>query len=368
LGLDRITSLLAGLGSPQLEFKSLHVAGTNGKGSTCAMMATILKEAGYKTGLYTSPHLLSFNERIKINGRDISKSDFAEGISLIKKATRRLADTPTIFEVLTALAFWYFAKEKVDYAVIEVGLGGRLDATNVITPLASVITNIDLEHTAVLGATLAKIAAEKSAIIKPGVPAVTAETKPEALRVMKYQADKNKSLLVQVGSQGAGFETGLIGEHQKTNAVCAVAALRLAGIGIDKEAIVAGLKKVSWPGRFQIVTKRPLTIFDGAHNPAGARVLVETLAERFPGKKFTFIVGVQKDKDAAAMLPEFKKAAREIIITRSSNKAAAATVSRQKTIGLNKALELSAGKDRVITGSLYLVADAIKYLDAAGRP
>jgi dihydrofolate synthase/folylpolyglutamate synthase len=368
LGLERITGLLAKLGSPHLKFKSLHVAGTNGKGSTCAMMASILKEAEYKVGLYTSPHLLSFNERIKINGRDISKNDFAEGISLIKIATRRLADTPTVFEVLTALAFWHFAKAKVDYAVIEVGMGGRLDATNVISPLVSVITNIDLEHTAVLGNTLAKIAAEKSAIIKPGVPVVTAETKPEALKVMKYHADKNQSLLVQVGSQGEGFETGLIGEYQKTNAVCAVAALRLAGIEIDRPAIVAGLKKVSWPGRFQVVTKQPLTILDGAHNPAGARVLALTLAEQYPGKKFTFIIGVQKDKDVAVMLTEFKKAAKKIIITRSSNKAAAEKISQRKTISLNQALELSAGQDRVIAGSLFLVADALKCLDAAARP
>ncbi len=368
LGLERISRLLHELGDPQLKFRSLHVTGTNGKGSTCAMIASILKEAGFKTGLYTSPHLLSFNERVTINGREISNKDFADGISLIRQATRKLANPPTVFEVLTALAFWYFAKKKVDYAVVEVGMGGRLDATNVITPLVSVITNIELEHTAVLGNTIVKIAAEKAAIIKPGVPVVTAETKPEALKVMKYQADKNRSLLIQVSSRGEGLETGLIGEYQKLNASCAVAAVRLAGIKAGKTAVSAGLKKVRWPGRFQIFKKHPLTILDGAHNPAGAKVLVETLRQKFPGRKFVIVVGVQKDKDAPPMLAEFSRVARETIITRSTNKTASAAVNGKRAVDLKKALRLSAGQDRVITGSLYLVADALKNLDAAERP
>ncbi len=362
LGLERITRLLNGLGDPQRKFPSLHVTGTNGKGSTCAMIASILKEAGYQAGLYTSPHLLSFNERIQINGRDIPNKDFTEGISLIRHVTRRLADSPTVFETLTALAFWYFAKKEVDYAVVEVGMGGRLDATNVLTPLVSVITNVALEHTAVLGNTLAKIAAEKAAIIKPGVPVVTAETKPEALRVMKYQADKNGSVLVQVGSRGEGFKTGLIGEHQKLNAACAVAAVRLAGIKAGKAAVLRGLKKVEWPGRFQVVRRRPLTILDGAHNPAGAQVLVETLKQKYPGRKFVFVIGVQKDKDAPPMLGEFGKVAREIIVTRSTSKTASDLVGGKKPVSLKQALRLSAGRDRVITGSLYLVADALKCL------
>jgi dihydrofolate synthase / folylpolyglutamate synthase len=374
LGLERITSLLEQLDDPQLKFRSLHVAGTNGKGSTCAMMASILKEAGFKVGLYTSPHLLDFTERIQISGKNISKKEFAAGLEIIKRITRkprRLVagflpgeDQPTVFEVLTALAFWYFAKEKVDYAVIEVGMGGRLDATNVITPLVSVITNIDLEHTAILGNTLAKIAAEKSAIIKPGVPVVTAETKSEALQVMKHRADSQHSLLIQVSSQGEGFATGLIGEHQKTNAACAVAALTLAGIPVDKRTVERGLKHVRWPGRFQVVKKRPLTILDGAHNPAGARVLIETLKAQFPGKKFAFVLGVQKDKDAPAMLKEFARAADEIIVTRSGNPAAAPLVAGRRALALPAALKNTSGRDRVITGSLYLIADALKCLDA----
>ncbi|OGB88822.1 hypothetical protein A2625_02115 [candidate division WOR-1 bacterium RIFCSPHIGHO2_01_FULL_53_15] len=367
LGLDRIKLLLEHLDNPHLKFKSIHVAGTNGKGSTCAMIASILKEAGYKVGLYTSPHLFQYNERIKINGKDISDKEFAEGLARIKRISRKEPGSfgrPTVFEALTALAFWYFAKKKVDYAVVEVGLGGRLDATNVITPLASVITNIDLEHTAILGRTPAKIAAEKAAIIKPDVPVITAEDKSEALKVIKYQAEKKGSLLIQVKSEGEGLKSGLLGEHQKTNAACAVAAVKLAGISVGQRAVLDGLKRVRWPGRFQVIKKKPLTIIDGAHNPAGARVLTGALGSRFPGKKFTFIVGTQKDKDARAMIREFERSADKIIITRSSNNAASDLVAGVKPIGLSQALEASAASDRVICGSLFLAADALKCLDA----
>ena len=359
LGLDRIKLLLEHLDNPHLKFKSIHVAGTNGKGSTCAMIASILKEAGYKVGLYTSPHLFQYNERIKINGKDISDKEFAEGLARIKRISRKEPGSfgrPTVFEALTALAFWYFAKKKVDYAVVEVGLGGRLDATNVITPLASVITNIDLEHTAILGRTPAKIAAEKAAIIKPDVPVITAEDKSEALKVIKYQAEKKGSLLIQVKSEGEGLKSGLLGEHQKTNAACAVAAVKLAGISVGQRAVLDGLKRVRWPGRFQVIKKKPLTIIDGAHNPAGARVLTGALGSRFPGKKFTFIVGTQKDKDARAMIREFERSADKIIITRSSNNAASDLVAGVKPIGLSQALEASAASDRVICGSLFLAA------------
>jgi dihydrofolate synthase/folylpolyglutamate synthase len=358
LGLDRIKVLLERLGNPHQKFKSIHVAGTNGKGSTCAMLASILKEAGYKVGLYTSPHLFDYRERIKINGKDIPKREFTRIIERIRKRirSRNREETPTVFEVLTAAAFTYFAEQKVEYAVIEVGMGGRLDATNVITPLVAIITNIDLEHTAILGRTLAKVAAEKAAIIKPRVPVITAETKPEALRVIKHNADKNRSLLIQVGSVQEGLKTNLIGEHQKVNAACAVAAVRLANIAANKQAILRGLKMVSWPGRFQVLSRKPLTIVDGAHNPAGIKVLVETLKQQFPGKKFTFIFGTQEDKDLASMLSLLRPLANKIIITHSSHQNAA----NKKSIKLADAFKLSAGEDRVITGSLFLVADVLK--------
>ena len=358
LGLDRIQLLLEKLGNPHLKFKSIHVAGTNGKGSTCAMIASILQEAGYKVGLYTSPHLFDYRERIKINGKNIPKREFARIMERIRKRirSRNREETPTVFEVLTAAAFTYFAEQKVDYAVVEVGMGGRLDATNVVTPIVSIITNIDLEHTAILGRTLAKVAAEKAAIIKHGVPVITAETKPEALRVIKHNADKNRSLLIQVGSVQEGLKTNLIGEHQKLNAACAVVAVRLANIAANKQAILRGLKKVSWPGRFQVLSRKPLTIVDGAHNPAGIKVLVKTLKQQFPGKKLTFLFGTQEDKDSASMLSLLRPLAKKIVITHSSHHNAA----NKDSIELTDALKLSVGEDRVITGSLFLVADAFK--------
>jgi len=373
LGLERIERLLKELGDPQLRFKSLHVAGTNGKGSTCAMIASILKEAGYKVGLYTSPHLFDFRERIKINGRDISDKDFNQGLKLIQKIARKPRrsvagfqpgeEQPTVFEVLTAVAFWYFAEKKIDYAVVEVGLGGRLDATNVLMPLVSVITNIDLEHKAVLGNTLAKIAIEKGGIIKPRVPVITGEQKPAALKVLQYQAEKNGSVLIQVNSQGAGLSSGLIGEHQKINAACALAAVRLAGIKADKEAILRGLARTNWLARFQVVARRPLTIVDGAHNPAGMATLVATLKSEYPDNKFTFIIGAQGDKDAAEMLRLIAPLAKKIIITRSSHRQAATQLGGTEPLPLKTALKQTAGEARVIAGSLFLAADALKLLD-----
>ncbi|OGC12304.1 hypothetical protein A3K48_07625 [candidate division WOR-1 bacterium RIFOXYA12_FULL_52_29] len=362
LGLERIAALLGKLGNPQLKVQTIHVAGTNGKGSTCAMIAAILKEAGYKVGLYTSPHLISYNERFKINDREISGPDLAAGIKTVRLAADKLADKPTVFEVLTAVAFWYFAKEKVDYAVIEVGMGGRLDATNVISPLVSVITNVELEHTTVLGRTLAKIAVEKGGIIKPGVPVVTAEKKADVLTVLAHQAGREQSLLVQIGTVGKGFETNLVGAHQKANAACAVAAVRLAGIVADKKAIIAGLKKVRWPARFQVIKKRPLTIIDGAHNPSGIMTLVDTLGSEFPGRKFVFIFGAQQDKETGPMLDSLRPLAEEIIITRSSHQDSSATISEEKARPLRAVLRQTSGRDRVICGSLFLAGDTLKIL------
>jgi len=376
LGLDRINFLLQKLGNPQFKFKSIHVAGTNGKGSTCAMMASILKEAGYKVGLYTSPHLFDYAERIKINGKDISKKKISEGIRRVRKAAEGMREKPTIFETLTAVAFWFFAKEKVDYAVVEVGMGGRLDATNVITPLVSVITNIDYEHTEVLGKSLSRIAREKAGIIKPGVPVVTTETKAEPIRVMKEVAEKNRSILVVVSSGQAAINSNLIGTHQKLNAACAVAAMRMAGIKISKRVIAVGLQKVKWPARFQVISRKPLTVIDGAHNPAGVKVLRVTIEEIYPNRKFTLIFGCQKDKDAKKMLKALKPVSSKIIITRSSHPNAA---SPRKLADFSKIrAEVAESVENAISrwdkegpllvaGSLFIMADALKYLDAGTK-
>lgn len=362
LGLERINYLLDKLGNPHQKFQSIHIAGTNGKGSTAAMIASILKEAGYKVGLYTSPHIFDYTERIKIRGKDITKKELATALGEVKKASFGMKSKPTIFEVLTAAAFLYFARKKVEIAVVEVGLGGRLDATNVITPLVNVITNIDYEHTEVLGKTLAKIAGEKAATIKPGVPVVTAERKPRVLKVIKKAVKNSDSLLVQVQGYDSANIPNLIGRHQKLNAACAVTAIRMAQIKVTRAQIRKGLKKAQWPGRFQIVSRKPLIIMDGAHNPAGSKVLRETIHKLYPKKKYTVIFGCQKTKDYKVMLKELKPITSKLILTKSSHPQArefeGATGSiKQALKSWNKKSPL------LITGSLFLVADGLNYLD-----
>lgn len=361
LGLERIRSLLALLDNPQNKFKTIHVAGTNGKGSTCAMIASILKEAGYKVGFYTSPHLFKYNERIKVNGKDISDGELEEGIRRLQKAAEgiRGEGRPTVFEVLTALAFWYFAKQKVDYAVIEVGMGGRLDASNVIFPEVSVITNIDLEHTKVLGSTLTKIAREKAAIIKPGIPVVTAETKNEPLNVIKKVCRKNNANLIV--AEPVAKSVKLMGIHQRLNTSCALAAVKTLNIKISEKAIQRGLAKVIWPARFQIISKKPLTIVDGAHNPAGIKVLVESVKTLYPGQRFTIIFGCQTDKNCKPMLKSLRSIAKKRIITRSSHQNSAKL---KNSIDLDAAVrQWNRNGPLIICGSLFLCADAIKHLD-----
>ncbi len=378
LGLERITYLLNKLGSPHLKFKSIHIAGTNGKGSTAAMIASILKEAGYKVGLYTSPHLFDYRERIKINGKNISRGDFSAGLKLVQKRSNDLTTQPpnnlTVFEVLTAVAFWYFAKRKVDYAVVEVGLGGRLDATNVITPLVSIITNIDYEHTEVLGKSLSRIAAEKAAIVKPGVPVVTAENKAEPLKGIINACESKGSFLLGLNQEQLELNSGLLGRHQQRNAACAVSAIRLAGIPVSRKAIRKGLRKTAWPGRFQVVSKRPLIIIDGAHNPSGASALRVTIKDMF-SSKCSLIFGCQKTKDYKKILEELRPVVADAIITRSSHREAAAPEAIRKYLAEKKipvqtapsvkeAMARSSGKKALlITGSLFLVADAMKILD-----
>ena len=361
LGLNRIICLLNKLDNPHQKFQSIHIAGTNGKGSTAATIASILTESGYKVGLYTSPHLFDYRERIKFKGKNISRKEFKEGLSRVQKSAKGLEESPTIFEVLTAVAFWYFAKKKVDYAVVEVGMGGRLDATNIISPLVSVITNIDYEHTEVLGKTLSKIAREKAAIIKPGVSVVTAENKAEPLKVIEKTCRANNSKLLVIEGQ----------KPRQTNTACSLSALLLAEIKVSKSAIKRGLKKVSWPGRFQILSKNPLVIVDGAHNPAGAKALRVTIEELYPGKKFALIFGMQATKNHLKTLNELLPVIRSVIITCSSHKQACdptcmyskfkKKIPRQIALSVKDALNNWDRKTPLlITGSLFLIADALQ--------
>ena len=289
-GLERITLLTERLGNPQNYFESIHVAGTNGKGSVCAMLSEILQADGKKVGLFTSPHLESYCERFKINGENISESEFAEIVGLIK-----FLDIPaTHFEVLTAVAFAYFAKENVDVAVIEVGLGGTWDSTNIIKPKISVITNVALDHENILG-DLESIARNKAGIIKKNIPVVTAAT-GEPLKIIREVAEKNNSPLYEV-NQPAEVEINLRGEYQKINAAVAIKTAKVLGIADEK--IFAGLKKVSWAGRFEFIDD---VIIDGAHNPHGAKALRESLDKNFPDGRRIFIFGALADKNIDEMI------------------------------------------------------------------
>ncbi|MFH1335868.1 MAG: folylpolyglutamate synthase/dihydrofolate synthase family protein, partial [Candidatus Zixiibacteriota bacterium] len=328
LDLTNITALMSHLGNPHMKFPSIHIAGTNGKGSVAAMMHSIFCEAGYKTALYTSPHLVDFRERIKI-GQDIIEKDYI--FDFVRKLREEIdRNGYTFFEVTTALAFQYFAEKKVDVAIIETGMGGRLDATNLINPLVSIITSIGLEHTEHLGVTIPQIAGEKAGIIKAGVPTITGVSQPEALDVIKSVcAEKDSELNVVQGKSsfsilessifGSKFnfssesdkyealELNLAGEHQVLNAaIClnAIQELKHLNWKIDEISIRNGLKRVNWRGRLEVFRREPLILLDVAHNPAGIQTLINTLEKFFPEKKIIFIFGVMEDKDHHSMLKE----------------------------------------------------------------
>jgi len=374
LGLERIKLLLSLLGDPQNDFKSIHIAGTNGKGSVAAMLSSILTRAGYKVGLYTSPHLIDYTERIRINEKDVPRSKFAKAVSEVKKAIDRLPDLNlTTFEVLTSAAYLLLSREKVQIAVIEVGLGGRLDATNVITPVISIITNIDRDHMDVLGNSLKKIAKEKAGIIKPNVPLVSGETKFS--RYLKDICRKNRSRCISAAFEKIPFSP-LAGEHQIMNtkiALAGIKALKGLGFAVSNEQVRKGLRATYWPARLQTISKRPLMILDGAHNTAGARALTGYL--RTFGKKFTFIIGMQKNKEIGKFIRIIRPLAMRFITVSSSNPYAAsekfiaeqviacggkAVIARdiRKAIILAKKYE-----DPIcIAGSLYLAGDVLRIL------
>ena len=276
LGLEVVTELLELLGNPQDQLKSIHIAGTNGKGSTANFIYSVLKEAGYKVGLYTSPHLIKFNERIKINDVEISDNELVELTELIKKKKKNLQ--PTFFEFTTALAFLYFAQQKCDYVVIETGMGGRLDATNVLNPLVSVITNVSLDHTKYLGEDKLQIAGEKAAIIKENGIVVTGEKDGNVLELfLKVCLEKNAELVILKEEEinKSDLKITMLGKHQLRNAALAKKAIELSQIKITPNAMEQWLMKAKWPGRLQMVCDKPLVILDGAHNVVGMEKLKE---------------------------------------------------------------------------------------------
>ena len=400
-GLERIETLLEALGHPEQRYRLVQVGGTNGKGSVAAMLAAILKSAGHRVGLYTSPHLVSFRERIRVDGEPIPEDGVVDGVEALGTLVARL--DATMFEATTALALDHFAREAVDVAVLEVGLGGRLDATTVGTPEVAVIARIDLDHQAVLGATLEAIAAEKAAIIRGGV-AVSAAQAPEAERVIVARAAvagvplllEGRDLSVSVERRGpdgqrlacagpgwslAGLELAMLGSFQPSNALLAVTAARELGAG--DTAIRDGLARAWWPGRFQVLRRAGgFLVLDGAHNPAGARALAVSLRDVFGETRVTFVLGVLADKDAAGIVAALAPLAdRFVLVAPPSSRAVApetlrAVVPASAGVEIAKspaeALEL-AGRAATtpiicVAGSLFLIGEVLRHLAGSEKP
>lgn len=395
--LDRMRDLMHLLGDPQNDYPIIHIAGSKGKGSTAAFTASALRAADYRVGLYTSPHLQDFTERIQIDGLPIPKDEFAALVEEIKPA---VAQVPyiTTFELTTALAFLYFSRQKITAAVIEVGLGGRLDATNIVTPLISVITSLSLEHTAVLGNTLTEIAREKAGIVKDGHPFVSAPQKAEAVAVLDLAAEEHDVPLTLVGrdifykvkkksidgqmlevwmrnSAKMKLSIPLLGEHQVENAVTAYAALiaaRQEGLVFNAAHLKQGFAETKWPGRFEIWREKPPIVLDSAHNPDSFAKLRQTLDEYFPEWPIILIFGVSEDKNVGEMLAELAPRLGKVILTRSEHPRA---VEAQKLIefaeqagvtceavepveeAVNRALELAGERALLLSaGSIFLTA------------
>ncbi|WP_395856198.1 bifunctional folylpolyglutamate synthase/dihydrofolate synthase [Cystobacter fuscus] len=324
LGLERVEAALEALGHPERRFPALHVAGTNGKGSTCAFASAALHAAGHRVGLYTSPHLVRVNERIRVDGVEISDECFGQRILEVLERHPEAATSLTYFEFGTVVAFWHFAREAVDVAVVEVGLGGRLDATRACVPLVTAITPVSFDHMEYLGNTLGAIAAEKAGILKPGVPVVLSRQEPEALEVLERLARENQAPVLLEGRdfhlgpragggltyEGTGLSLeglslGLRGEHQWQNAAVALAALEqlsARGVNIPPHAQRTGLAGARWPGRLEELGGSPPVLLDGAHNPAGVGVLLEGLRSLYPGRRVHCVFGVVADKDRGPML------------------------------------------------------------------
>ena len=319
MGLDRIRTLMQRLGDPQKRMRIVHVAGTNGKGSTCAFTAQILQEAGYCTGLFTSPYVIEFSERIRVNGVNIPADDLLEVTLEVREQAEAMDDHPTEFELMTAVAFVHFARQACDVAVVEVGLGGRLDSTNVVPPpVVCAITPVALDHTDLLGSTLAEIAAEKAGIIKSGAVVAMGVQQPEARAVIEQRAAACGCSVVSVDEQaiqGTPKQFGykhvhdvvlrLQGSYQIYNAALALEiadALQTQGFAIRPEHLKAGLQNTRWPARFELVANNPAFIVDGGHNPQGAEALASSLLQSYPDARPVFLMGVLADKDYPGML------------------------------------------------------------------
>jgi dihydrofolate synthase/folylpolyglutamate synthase len=421
--LDRMRKLMELLGNPERDFKIVHIAGTKGKGSVSAMCASVLQAQGYLTGLYTSPHMVDFNERIQINGDFISKEDLVTIVDTLKPITKQVPEITT-FELTTALAFVYFSNKKVDFAIIEVGLGGRLDATNVVSPMISVITSISYDHVSILGNTLSEIAGEKGGIIKPNTPVVIAPQKTEALIRLKEIAREKNAPVIQVGRdylyaadthnlmgqsfliwtpeeqplvdtfiESAGrdiwspirIKIPLLGYHQIENAATAYATLKTLekyGVSIGQKAYLTGFGSVQWPGRLEILHRHPVVVVDSAHNRYSAQVLRKAMDDYFPGLPIILVFGASEDKDIDGMFQELIPRVWKVIATQSTHPRSIDAQeivdlahrfgrAAQAILPIEKAMMAAideAGQESVIlvTGSIFIAAAARDSWSALG--
>ena len=413
-GLEAISGILEELGNPHLRYDTAVVAGTNGKGSTCAMLASILQQAGYRTGLFTSPHLVRVNERICINGREVSDTEFATDFSAVATAVERLLQknrldkSPTFFEFLTATAFLHFARTEAQFAVLEVGMGGRLDSTNVTTPRVALITNIDFDHMEFLGTTLAAIAAEKAGIIKPHRPVISGVENGEAAAVIRLRANECEAELLELGIAAqatnlyanygrytfdlslnrehfTGITCPLMGNFQVKNTVAAVAAawrLRSIGYKIPRRSILDGVRAAAWPGRLERISRSPLVLLDGGHNPGAAREVATFIQEELTGRRLRLVYASMRDKAIGEICARLFPLAEEVYLTRPDHPRAAmpdeilaALESRPTKVhvefgpaeALERAVRASSPDDAVlVVGSLFLVG-AIKKAQREGK-
>jgi len=399
-GLSRTRTLLHLMGDPQDKLKFVHVAGTNGKGSTCSMTASILQAAGYRVGLYTSPYIVRFNERMKVDGVDISDEELAEITEYVKPFAESMEEHPTEFELVTAIGFEFFYRRRCDVVVLEVGLGGELDSTNVIKPpLLSVITEIDFDHTGVLGSTIAEIASAKAGIIKEGSPVVSADNLAESAAVIE-QTCREKGCVhitppydavtdqgydengICFSLKGTAYRVPLFGKYQYRNAVMAITAAKVLngrGFAVSDEAICEGLKKVSWRGRFEKLSTSPLFIYDGGHNPQGVTAASNSYKALYGDTKAVVLIGVMADKDYAVEIDTLLPIAGSFVTVRPDNpRALTAEKLAEKIIsqggsavpavtvedGVRTAVETANGKVPVLAlGSLYMYGEIREAFD-----
>ncbi len=398
-GLSKTSNIVKKMGNPHKGQKYIHIGGTNGKGSVSAMIESVLMKSGLKVGFYSSPHLVRFTERFRINRKEISKKMVVELVEEIKSVIDP-AEPPTYFEATTAMALAYFAREKTDIAIMEVGMGGRLDSTNIIRPLVTAITNISLEHQSFLGSTLLEIAYEKAGIIKRGVNTITSATQPKVSKYFSKVCEEKKAPCFQVGkdiryrSSENGFNyyglkrkikdinLSLKGEFQHRNTALAIGVLELLekkGYKLEEDDIKSGVEETTWPGRIQVLSEKPLVVVDGAHNPGAANVLVEAVKNDFTYKKLILVLGVMADKDIDSIVKDLAGMADQVICSSPEYFRAAAPEDLYKIVSpynkntkviktlpeaIKKAKKQAKAGDMIlITGSLFTVGEALSIID-----